>query len=136
MGGPPDINPYISMGMGGGQDPTYESYLDMINKTKENYMGPQSPITSPNFARPGVGIQQTLNPLSQTGLAGLANLRGNTTGPVDNLRGQGLPQGGYATPGTAGLGWQHPNMGAMGAGQGALQGPTQRQIQQGIGALA
>ena len=54
-GAPPDINPFISMGMGGGQDPTYESYMDMINKAKEGYR-PQSTATSPNFASPGGGL--------------------------------------------------------------------------------
>ena len=75
-GAPPDINPFISMGMGGGQDPTYESYMEMVNRGRESYR-PQSTATSPNFASPGGGIyQQQLQPALQ--------------GPVQNQIKQGL----------------------------------------------
>ena len=53
----PDINPYISMGMGGGQDPTYENYLSNIERLKterENYV-PQSTTTSLNPGSAGIG---------------------------------------------------------------------------------
>ena len=98
----PDISPYISMGMGAGQDPTYENYLSNIERLKterENYV-PQS----------AGGIQGTSNnPLSQSigaGISGLAAYQrlGFTGGP-------------------------NPV-------QPALGGPTQKKIQQGIGALA
>ncbi len=85
MGGRPDINPFISMGMGGGQDPTYESYMDMINKAKEGYKGPQQPGP---VAQPGGGIyQQNIGPLSQglgAGITGLAAYQGKQAlqGPV------------------------------------------------------
>ena len=94
MGGRPDINPYISMGMSGGQDPTYESYMDMVNKAKEGYR-PQTPTTSPNFASPGGGIYQTLNPLTQTGLGGLAAYQGKQAlqGPVQQQIKQSMGAG-------------------------------------------
>lgn len=70
MGGPPAIDPFISMGIGSPTaTPTYEGYMDMVNQQAANYV-PQSTTTSPNVASPGAGIQQ------QTGLAGLVNNRG------------------------------------------------------------
>ena len=87
MGGPPDISPYISMGMGAGQDPTYENYLSNIERLKterENYV-PQSTTTSPNFASPGGVMQQ------QTGLAGyMANKAPALGGPTQQKIQQGL----------------------------------------------
>ena len=68
--GGPDIDPFISMGIGSPTaTPTYEGYMDMVNQQAANYV-PQSTTTSPNVASPGAGIQQ------QIGLAGLVNNRG------------------------------------------------------------
>ena len=95
MGGPPDINPFISMGMAGGQDPTYESYMDMVNKAKEGY-NPQSTL---NLYNPGGGgIYQTLNPLSQAvgaGITGLAAYQGKQAlqGPVQQQIKQSMGAG-------------------------------------------
>ena len=96
MGGRPDINPFISMGMGGGQDPTYESYMDMINKAKEGYKGPQQPGPMP---QPGGGIyQQNIGPLSQglgAGITGLAAYQGKQAlqGPVQQQIKQSMGAG-------------------------------------------
>jgi hypothetical protein len=96
MGGPPDINPFISMGMGGGQDPTYESYMDMINKAKEGYKGPQQPGPMP---QPGGGIyQQNIGPLSQglgAGITGLAAYQNKPAlqGPVQQQIKQSMGAG-------------------------------------------
>jgi len=54
--GRPDIDPFISMGLGSPTaTPTYEGYMDMVNRGRENYV-PQSTTTSPNFASPGGGL--------------------------------------------------------------------------------
>jgi hypothetical protein len=65
MGGPPDIDPFISMGLGSPTaTPTYEGYMDMVNRGRESYR-PQSTATSPNFASPGGIYQQQLQPALQ-----------------------------------------------------------------------
>ena len=65
MGGPPAIDPFISMGIGSPTaTPTYEGYMDMVNQQAAGYR-PQTTATSPNFSSPGAG-----------GLAGLVNNRG------------------------------------------------------------
>ena len=131
--GGPDIDPFISMGIGSPTaTPTYEGYMDMVNQQAANYV-PQSTTTSPNVASPGAGIQQ------QIGLAGLVNNRPNLQ----------KPHTGIARPDPewlAGLGaLQRPNdlmqpiggltqpqqQQALQGGLGALQGPTQQKIQQG-----
>ena len=91
MGGRPDINPFISMGMGGGQDPTYESYMDMVNQQAAGYR-PQSTATSPNFASPG-GIPGVMQ--QQTGLGGLAAYQGKQAlqGPVQQQIKQSMGAG-------------------------------------------
>jgi len=54
--GRPDIDPFISMGLGSPTaTPTYEGYMDMVNRGRESYR-PQSTTTSPNFASPGGGL--------------------------------------------------------------------------------
>jgi len=98
MGGPPDINPFISMGMGGGQDPTYESYMDMINKAKEGYR-PQQPFGIKPLQPSGGGIyQQNIGPLSQglgVGITGLAAYQGKQAlqGPVQQQIKQSMGAG-------------------------------------------
>jgi hypothetical protein len=98
MGGPPDINPFISMGMGGGQDPTYESYMDMINKAKEGYR-PQQPFGIKPLQPSGGGIyQQNIGPLSQglgAGITGLAAYQGKQAlqGPVQQQIKQSMGAG-------------------------------------------
>ena len=63
--GGPDIDPFISMGLGSPTaTPTYEGYMDMVNQQAAGYR-PQTTATSPNFSSPGAG-----------GLAGLVNNRG------------------------------------------------------------
>ena len=63
--GGPDIDPFISMGIGSPTaTPTYEGYMDMVNQQAAGYR-PQTTATSPNFSSPGAG-----------GLAGLVNNRG------------------------------------------------------------
>ena len=104
MGGPPDISPYISMGMGAGQDPTYENYLSNIERLKterENYV-PQS----------AGGIQDTSkNPLSQSIGAGISGLAAHTLSPYQRLGFTGGPN----------------------PVQPALGGPVQNQIKQSMG---
>ena len=104
MGGPPDINPFISMGMGAGQDPTYENYLSNIERLKterENYV-PQS----------AGGIQGTSkNPLSQSIGAGISGLAAHTLSPYQRLGFTGGPN----------------------PVQPALGGPVQNQIKQSMG---
>ena len=98
MGGPPDINPFISMGMGGGQDPTYESYMEMVNKAKEGYR-PQQPFGIKPLQPSGGGIyQQNIGPLSQglgAGITGLAAYQGKQAlqGPVQQQIKQSMGAG-------------------------------------------
>ena len=98
MGGPPDINPFISMGMAGGQDPTYESYMDMVNQAKEGY-NPQQPFGLNPLQPSGGGIyQQTINPLSQAtgaGISALAAYQGKQAlqGPVQQQIQQSMGAG-------------------------------------------
>jgi hypothetical protein len=83
--GRPDIDPFISMGLGSPTaTPTYEGYMDMVNQQAANYV-PQSTTTSPNFASPGGVMQQ------QTGLAGyMANKAPALGGPTQQKIQQGL----------------------------------------------
>ena len=98
MGGPPDINPFISMGMGAGQDPTYESYMEMVNKAKEGYR-PQQPFGIKPLQPSGGGIyQQNIGPLSQglgAGISGLAAYQGKQAlqGPVQQQIKQSMGAG-------------------------------------------
>ena len=98
MGGPPDINPFISMGMGAGQDPTYESYMEMVNKAKEGYR-PQQPFGIKPLQPSGGGIyQQNIGPLSQglgAGITGLAAYQGKPAlgGPVQQQIKQSMGAG-------------------------------------------
>ena len=91
--GRPDIDPFISMGLGSPTaTPTYEGYMDMVNRGRESYR-PQSTATSPNFRDPGGGIYQTLNPLAQ-GLDAQyrqqLQLQPALQGPVQNQIQQGI----------------------------------------------
>jgi len=83
--GRPDIDPFISMGLGSPTaTPTYEGYMDMVNQQAANYV-PQSTTTSPNFASPGGVMQQ------QTGLAGyMANKAPALGGPTQQKIQQGI----------------------------------------------
>jgi len=83
--GGPDIDPFISMGIGSPTaTPTYEGYMDMVNQQAANYV-PQSTTTSPNVASPGAGIQQ------QIGLAGyMANKAPALGGPTQQKIQQGI----------------------------------------------
>ena len=98
MGGPPDINPFISMGMGAGQDPTYESYMEMVNKAKEGYR-PQQPFGIKPLQPSGGGIyQQNIGPLSQglgVGITGLAAYQNKPAlqGPVQQQIKQSMGAG-------------------------------------------
>ena len=85
MGGPPAIDPFISMGIGSPTaTPTYEGYMDMVNQQAANYV-PQSTTTSPNVASPGGVMQQ------QTGLAGyMANKAPALGGPTQQKIQQGI----------------------------------------------
>ena len=83
--GRPDIDPFISMGLGSPTaTPTYEGYMDMVNQQAAGYR-PQSTATSPNVASPGGVMQQ------QTGLAGyMANKAPALGGPTQQKIQQGL----------------------------------------------
>ena len=71
--GRPDIDPFISMGLGSPTaTPTYEGYMDMVNQQAAGYR-PQSTATSPNFASPGGVMQQ-----QQVLRGGLGSLKGPT----------------------------------------------------------
>ena len=95
----PDINPYISMSMGGGQDPTYENYLSNIERLKterENYV-PQSTTTSPGYnpLSQGLGAYQRLGFKSDMIGAGGPKISSQPIqpalgGPVQNQIKQGL----------------------------------------------
>jgi len=90
MGGPPDINPYISMGMAGGQDPTYESYMEMVNQAEAGYRPQSTAIQRP----PQNPYAQSINPLSQAPGAGITALAASRApalqGPVQQQIQQGL----------------------------------------------
>ena len=65
--GRPDIDPFISMGFGSPTaTPTYEGYMEMVNRGKENYRGPQTVTSTPSLGGPiQQQIQQGLGSLSQ-----------------------------------------------------------------------
>jgi len=64
--GRPDIDPFISMGLGSPTaTPTYEGYMEMVNRGKENYRGPQTVTSTPSLGGP---IQQQI----QQGIGALA----------------------------------------------------------------
>ena len=64
--GRPDIDPFISMGFGSPTaTPTYEGYMEMVNRGKENYRGPQTVTSTPSLGGP---IQQQI----QQGIGALA----------------------------------------------------------------
>jgi hypothetical protein len=88
--GRPDIDPFISMGLGSPTaTPTYEGYMDMVNRGRESYR-PQSTTTSPNFASPGGGLDARYRQQLQLG-EDLTALQG----PVQNQIQQGLGSLGY-----------------------------------------
>ena len=138
----PDINPYISMGLGSMEEtPTYEGYMNMVNRGRESYR-PQSTATSPaqnpfTISMAGnVQRQQRVMDATrpqQAGISALAGMAGEGYQPgiqqefIRPYNDPSLMAAGIAGQ-PSGIQQLQPYSQALQAGVGALQGPTQQKI--------